>query len=74
MKFSVATLFLAAIFGMAIAAPVKREDAAVASTEGAFEEEKTIVVSSIPALWFLRQRYLCKSMNLLMVAVCRLFV
>ncbi|KAF7936916.1 hypothetical protein BELL_0154g00070 [Botrytis elliptica] len=44
MKFTVATLFLATIFGMVIAAPVKREEAAVASTEGAFEEEKTIVI------------------------------
>jgi len=48
MKFTVATLFLATIFGMVIAAPLKREEAAVASTEGAFEEQKTIVVSKIP--------------------------
>ncbi|KAM3065806.1 hypothetical protein ACMFMG_009970 [Clarireedia jacksonii] len=43
MKFTIATLFLAAIFSMVIAAPVelKREEAAV---DGTFEEEKSIVL------------------------------
>ena len=45
MKFTVATFFLAAVFSMAIAAPVP-------TTEGAFEEEKSVVVSNVPFIEF----------------------
>ncbi|KAF5870910.1 uncharacterized protein Bfra_009465 [Botrytis fragariae] len=44
MKFIVVTIFLATITGMVIAAPLKRDEVAAASTEGALEEEKTIVI------------------------------
>ncbi|CAG8952939.1 hypothetical protein HYALB_00005043 [Hymenoscyphus albidus] len=44
MKFTIATLFVASVLGMAIAAPVKREEAALPVVPGAFEENKSIVL------------------------------